>query len=457
MPPQSLLFPPTATARWLLLAAWLGATFVSSSLRAHPLKAAPLDHAHVYAFDQFYLPEDDDAFLTQGGLTLLAELSCASCHAVAPAWQSLIGSKPGPDLSAVGSRLDLDALWRFIRSPQHRKPGTQMPGLFAGNEESDADHIEAIATYLSQLTAASTPAAPIKGEPHRGQALYHQIGCVACHEPASDYRPPTLPAAADLESPSLPSVPIALADDYNLNALAAFLLDPLKIRPASRMPAQHLSPQEAADLAAYLHTDQVPAAFLERQILNLPPQTAERGRQLFEQHRCSQCHRTSTAAAGTVKPSGLPSLSQLNAQTTASGCLSPERRSGTPRYDLSPLQTRALRLAIRWVQTHPNPPLNRAQQLDHHLAALNCYACHDQAGKGGPEFARSIYFATQPRLRPNDDVTALPPSLDQPLPQLSRPALLERLTSPFAATDLPAGTRMPRFHPTSIAPLLPPE
>lgn len=430
----------------VVFALWSGAP----RCQAHPLKAEPLDHAHVYAFDQFYLPEDDGDFLTQGGLVLLAELSCASCHAAPPAWQALVGPIPGPDLSDVGSRLDLDSLWRFIRSPQHRKPGTQMPGLFAGNQETDAATIEALATYLRSLSKPQ--AEPPAGDPQRGQQLYHTIGCVACHEPAADYRPPQLPAEADQETPSLPSVPIALADDYSFAALTAFLLDPLASRPASRMPAQHLTPAEAADIAAYLHTDRVPAQFLERQILNLAPQTAERGQQHFAKHRCSQCHATGQNDA-TSSPSLLPEIPSLAKLQLAqpTGCLAGEQRTGIPRYDLSPLQIRALNLAIFHLQTQPTPALDRSQRLDHQFARLNCYACHDQDGKGGPEYARSIYFASQPRLRPNDEISDLPPSLDHLAVHFQRDTLIKRLTQPHPNPSL--RTRMPTFRMEAIRPL----
>jgi mono/diheme cytochrome c family protein len=414
---------------------------------AHPLKAAPLNHPHVYTFDQFFLPEDDDAFLTQGGLLLLAELNCAACHSVPAAWLPLIGPLPGPDLRHVGSRLDLDALWRFIRSPQHRKPGTHMPGLFAGNEEPDPDTIEALATYLSTLT--TNLSVPEPGDPERGKNLYHTVGCVACHEPATDYRPASLPPDADLEAPSLASAPIALADDYSYPALTAFLVDPLSMRPASRMPAQHLSPAEAADIAAYLHTGQIPARFMERQILNLTPQPPARGRQLFSQHRCTACHETGEKLNPAPTAKTLPQLSP----TAATGCLSGQIHTGIPRYDLTPLQTRALRLALLQIQTQPTPSLTAPESLSHHLARLNCYACHDHDGRGGPEIARAPYFTTTLRLLPNDDLQNLPPSLDGVARRLNLKALTRRLTQPDPSP--PSTTRMPRFTPQSLAPLIP--
>ncbi len=400
------------------------------------------------AFEQFYLPQDDHAFLTEGGLLLLAELNCAACHAAAGAWQDFIGPKPGPDLSAVGSRLDMDALWRFIRSPQHRKPGTQMPGLFAGNEETDPGTIEAIATYLASLTAPVGKPAPPAGDAGRGRLLYHQAGCVACHEPAADYRPASLAPGAEVEAPGLPSSPLALADDYNTTALAAFLRDPLVSRPASRMPAQHLTEQEAADIAAYLHLDRVPDSFQERAILQPAPAERDQGRTAFSRQRCAACHETGETLPA---PPLLRGLAELN-PGAATGCLSGSKRSGLPRYDLSVLQIRALRLALGHLKTNP-PPSDPASRLNHQLSRFNCYACHDHAGRGGPEIARAPYFTGLPRGRPNDDLAQLPPSLDGVQERLDAAGLRRRLFEP-APSSQRFPVRMPRFHPGSAQALL---
>ena len=431
----------------------LGLTWQPQPLRSHPLQAPPLDHPHVFTFSQFYLPEDDDAFLTQGGLVLLAELNCAACHAPPAAWADLLGPIPGPDLSSVGSRLNIDALWRWIRSPQHRKPGTLMPGLFAGNAEPDAAAIEAVATYLASLQQPLPTPPP--GDAAQGRQLYHAIGCVACHEPATDYRPPSLPAGTDPEKPALASVPIAFADDYSFPALVAFLRDPLAHRPASRMPSQHLSLQEAADLAAYLHTGVVAPGFQERQILQIPPQSAEQGRQLFQQHRCTACHSTPDPAA-TALAAAPPALKPLAAldPAAAAGCLTEGLlRTGTPHYDLSPLQVRALRLALRAVQSAPQPPLTPAEKSAHHLSRLNCYACHDHEGRGGPEIARAAYLTPMLQERPNDDFQNLPPTLDGVSTRLDAAALHRRLTDPPARAPQRSSVRMPRFSPDAVRPL----
>ena len=45
---------------------------------AHPLQAEPINHAYVFNFDQFNLPEDPDEHLVTGGLLLMAELNCTA-------------------------------------------------------------------------------------------------------------------------------------------------------------------------------------------------------------------------------------------------------------------------------------------------------------------------------------------------------------------------------------------
>ena len=119
-------------ARLLHGALMLGFLACGHSAHAHPLQAEPINHAHVFTFDQFNIPEDPDEHVVDGGFLLLAELNCTACHRAPESWQERLQAKPGPNLAGVGSRLDEDTLWLMIRSPQHRKKGTQMPGLFAG-------------------------------------------------------------------------------------------------------------------------------------------------------------------------------------------------------------------------------------------------------------------------------------------------------------------------------------
>jgi mono/diheme cytochrome c family protein len=424
----------------LLIRHFLFAASLSAlSAQAHPLQAEPINHAYVFNFDQFYLDQDPDEHVVNGGFLLLAELNCTACHAAPEAWQERLKAKPGPDLAGVGSRLDADTLWLMIRSPQHRKKGTQMPGLFAG-EEGDEEKVEALVEYLSanKWDAPQMPA----GDVERGKELYHKVGCVACHEPALDVRPPKVPADAEVEKPGNGSVPIALADAYDVNALALFLHDPLSMRPAGRMPDMRLSKQEAADIAAYLHVGRVAEKATARAALKIPKQGIEKGRVVFEKMNCVACHTSGSAVAPIRKPAAKP-LSELNAQ---SGCLADKQASGTPRFDLNDLQKRALKLALAVIQNEAAPKLTAQEKIDWQMSRLNCYACHDRDSKGGPEDPRAQFFGVNdPTAESLGQLAHLPPTLDKVGRKLTRGWFEKILWGKDGSVRPYMDTRMPNF------------
>lgn len=440
------MFPRTLNAVALALAATV---FAAGSAQSHPLQAEPVDHAHVFNFDQFYIPEDPDEVVVDGGMLLIAELNCAACHAMPDAWKERLPSKPGPDLSGVGSRLNEDSLWRMIRSPQSRKAGTQMPGLFAG-EDGDVEAVEAITMYLASLKKAQAPLP--EGDAERGKESYHTVGCVACHEPAADYRPARVAPDAVLEKPGLSSVPIALADDYDFQTLAHFLLDPLSCRPSGRMPSMRLSDQEASDIAAYLHTGRLPPKMDERGLLKIAPQTVAQGREAFIARRCTSCHST-----GEEMPKQLAKpFAMLNA-ASGTGCLSGNNQSGIPRYDFKELQTRALRLAIDRVKMDGPAPFTAQQTVDWHMTRLNCYACHDRESKGGPEEPRAQYFhVNDPGAESLGQLAHLPPSLDHIGRKLTRQWLEKILWGKGGSVRPYIDTRMPNFGQAQTEPLVVP-
>lgn len=415
------------------LTLFAASAFFCGQLQAHPLQAEPINHAFVYTFDQFNIPEDLDESLVNGGLLLLAELNCTACHAVPESWQERLKSKPGPDLSAVGSRLDADTLWLMIRSPQSRKKGTQMPGLFAG-EEGDDEKVEALVEYLSAMKwdAPQVPA----GNADRGKELYHKVGCVACHEPALDVRPPKVPAGVDVEKPGNASVPISLADAYDFTALSYFLKHPLSMRPAGRMPDMRLSDQEASDIAAYLHVGRVAEKAMARAALKIPPQGIGKGREVFEKMNCVACHQRD------AKPMAKP-MTSLKAGL---GCMADKQPSGTPRFDLSELEKRALKLALAVVQKENAPKLTAQQQVDWQMTRLNCFACHDRDGKGGPEDPRAQYFGVNDSTAESlGQLAHLPPNLDKVGRKLTRGWFEKVLWGQGGSVRPYMDTRMPNF------------
>ena len=194
------------------------------------------------------LKDEANASPAELGQVLLGELNCAQCHA-APNSKRLL-TRGAPDLSNAGARITPQYLRHYIADPHGVKPGTAMPDLF---HSSDPQAKQGAVEYLTQyLVSLGGPIKPATEEGNvllvdEGRKLYQRIGCVACHDPDK---------GAQMKLPSFP-LPANLAEKTTVNQLEAFLLDPLKERPSSRMPNFGLGREEANAIAVYLLRDQM--------------------------------------------------------------------------------------------------------------------------------------------------------------------------------------------------------
>ena len=171
-----------------------------------------------------------------------------------PDWAS---PKGAPLLS--GDPLKTSPAWlrRWLSSPHQSKPGTAMPDLMHGLSEAQrAQAAEVLTHYLVSLRKTNEPSG-LRSDPARieqGRALFHTVGCVACHAPETRPEGVTEAALKELQSQSIPLGD--LARKYPASELARFLRDPLVHRPSGRMPAMNLTPGEASAIALYLLRDQ---------------------------------------------------------------------------------------------------------------------------------------------------------------------------------------------------------
>jgi mono/diheme cytochrome c family protein len=237
------------------------------------------------------------------GRVLLGELGCIACHtAEGPAAGQLL-HKQAPLLGDVGSRVAPQYLRDFLTNPSKAKAGTPMPDVLHGVEANRRDEtVDLLVHFLVsqggpiKASAAASDAKVIA----RGKALYHSVGCVACHapfEPPPRHKvDPSAPPPDDDEKPaprlSFGAVPLGnLAAKTNVAVLARFLANPLHSRPAGRMPSLNLSSDEATAIAGYLikATGTAPA---EEKAFALDAEKAKRGQQLFASLGCASCHDT---------------------------------------------------------------------------------------------------------------------------------------------------------------------
>lgn len=194
----------------------------------------------VPGFERFYASTGADP--AEGGRLLFGELNCTACHQADEAAARHITARQSPVLDEVGKSVHPEYLLRFLADPHGTKPGTTMPDLVATLPPAERD--KAVLSLVNLL--ASTGMVPQQASDvqaaQRGETLFRETGCLACHAP----REP-----AKLSSKT--SVPLGdLAQKYSVASLAAFLRDPHKSRPSGRMPNLIREDQEAADLATYL-------------------------------------------------------------------------------------------------------------------------------------------------------------------------------------------------------------
>ncbi|MGA0133051.1 MAG: c-type cytochrome [Opitutales bacterium] len=350
-------------------------------LAAATAAAAPV----VTGFERFHAATPT----AEGGRLLYNELGCVNCHG----GEAGLPARRGPALATVSQRVQGEWLRKFIVDPQSVHPGAVMPQVLARTDEGT---LAAIEHYLASLgsKAKAKPADIRHVNASRGSGLYHALGCVACHAPDKAFVPEAgAPKDSEFTHPSVPFP--ELKSKYSLESLSAFLQDPLKARPDGRMPRIVMDKQDAIDIAGHLLAFEGSDGRVGSRVVpvSVDSQLAMAGRKAVIAARCAACHELPKDAA--AKPVALTKKE--------GGCLDADHAKG-PRYALSEAQRASLKLFLAAVAESPSPKL----AADLSLHALNCVACHERDGKGGPDAARKAFFEGDHNL---GDTGRYPPPL----------------------------------------------
>jgi cytochrome c553 len=326
----------------------------------------------------------------EGGRLLYNELGCVNCHGGVTGLPTM----RGPELATVTQRVRSEWLRKFVADPASVHPGAVMPHVLAKADDKTLVAIEHYLASLKPKTASKGPAKILHVNGARGGELFNTLGCVACHAPGKGFVPPDgLPKDSEFTHPSVAFG--ELKAKYSLDSLGAFILDPLKVRTDGRMPKITMDRQDSIDLAGYLLEFQGSDGRLDNPVVSIAADKALAiaGRKAVIAAQCAACHDLPKDAA--AKPVAL--------KTTDGGCLDADHAKG-PRYALSDAQRAALKLFL----AKKDEVTTAKFAADLTLHALNCVACHERDGQGGPDAGRKPYFQGDHNL---GDTGRYPPPL----------------------------------------------
>jgi cytochrome c2 len=191
------------------------------------------------------------------------ERHCVACHRDihagafdAPAdvleeWRArIVHLNEVPSLRGVGALLDPGWIERFLVSPHDVRPhlAATMPRLALSSAQA-----RDIAAYLADAPSAAEPPAGAEGvgppgNAARGETLFTQKACAACHATERS-RAESTAKGAHL-APDLQHTRARVRPDR----LARYIQNPASVLPDAQMPFLGLTDREADDLAAYVWT-----------------------------------------------------------------------------------------------------------------------------------------------------------------------------------------------------------
>jgi cytochrome c2 len=353
------------------------------------------------------------------GRVLLVELGCVNCHAASGGAAAALERRPPIALERVGARARRDWLARWIEDPQKLNPGCAMPSVLAG---ADAKRDVAALVDLFESAVASPPPAEISVDPllaDRGRALFHEVGCIACHgalaSPQAVFAGPEFQNALPKVEPAVPFGD--LAGKWRVDELAKFLLDPKAVRTHGRMPDFGLTEPEAKAIAHYLAScftasnraaERAASAVADSAPATIAPERLEAGKKVFSERGCAACH-TLGEGLGFQVPEKTKALAALD---PARGCLADAdapAHGHAPCYTVTASQRGDLRAALASLSrlvAAPAPGESSRRVVE----AFHCLSCHEKDERGGVAIELAPYFRTLSEADLGDE-GRLPPRL----------------------------------------------
>lgn len=381
--------------------------------------------------------------LQRRGRLLFTAQNCVKCHSPG----SGFGATPMPETNEIapilfgtGDRASEEWLRKWIADPSSLKPTTHMPALVDASKSEGLQQASDLAAFLAGMKGVAPAGAAVDPAlAEEGGAHFHELGCVACHNPPDK-------GVADPSRVPLNNV----SSKYLPGALVAFLKKPDTYHPSIKMPDFRLTDAEANSIAAYLTKT---SAGKETQVsYQFPKGDATRGAAMAATLQCGVCH-----PGLPMDPPSAPAAMDavFKKDWSAAGCVAPvEKRGKSPHLNIDD-NDRAALVAFSKTGTGSLSRDTAAEYVTRQIEELRCVACHALDGKA--PLLSNFHSETAGLVA---HLPKLNERLDQTRPQLSftgemlyTTAIESMINGSEKSRPRPwLGMRMPGFH--NQAPLL---
>jgi len=188
------------------------------------------------------------------GAQLTRELNCAGCHEMDGQHQRL---EVGPPLALIGSRVTEKWLAGFLRNPERLRPNgylegsdSRMPDFRLNDVEVDAITAFLMTRVEKQTQAHDSPRGIAVPSLQRGETLFADLRCAACHQVGSDPEDPSR-----FSGPNLATAGTRLQEDHLTRWLSGALAptrSDAKSDAHPLVPHLDLTGEQIHDLAAFV-------------------------------------------------------------------------------------------------------------------------------------------------------------------------------------------------------------
>lgn len=237
-------------------------------------------------------PKSPKSSREEGG-ELIKTVGCLGCHTI-----NGVGGSFAPDLSHIGSKVQKEHLYGWIRNPKDHNPNTPMPSFRFIDSQ-----VESVVLYLMSLRDPNAPAplevSPVvDGNPDEGANLIRKYGCFGCHDiPGFENESRIAPDLTEFAKKKPEE--LDFGDQVHIEHswkgwTLGKLADPRRYateRIESKMPDFYLTEEEAKTLSILLKSFNG-EKMTPKYIRNLSENEIqiEKGRRAIKQYNCRGCH-----------------------------------------------------------------------------------------------------------------------------------------------------------------------